>query len=216
MLDITKLLDEIKAFPYREVEILTPHTGLVEFVGLALGAKVTGPSGIYMEIPGTTIAFIERERNKKPIRAVEKGEVVALRAELTGRFMEAGVSLARIRHYLSKKEVLKIILNHVLFLFRAPERAKYYFTPEVDLKVKASGQKTVWVQDGMELFIVSRMKREVPLLYHGPEGVIYAVYFQNNVNVDTNDPLISVCPPEQFSLIEDLVARIQTEWKEQS
>ena len=80
--------------------------------------------------------------------------------------------------------------------------------------MKISGSRSVTVQDCMELFIVSRMKREVPLIYHGAEGVIYEVYFKQNENVDAGSPLIGVCPPDQIAQIEDVIARVQMDWTE--
>ncbi|GFM33446.1 biotin attachment protein [Desulfovibrio subterraneus] len=215
MLDITKLLEEIKASPYEELVITAPHTGVVSFAGLEEGARVIGPTGMWKEIPGTRLATIEREHNKKTIVATEKGIVSKVYRELEGAFVEAGTPLMQLRHYLSKDEVLGIILKKALFLFNAPERAKYYFAPDADKKIKASGPKAVTVHDGQELFIMSRMKREASLSYSGPEGVIYAVYFQHNENVDAGAPLIGVCPPDQVGLIEDVVIRVQTEWVEQ-
>ena len=120
----------------------------------------------------------------------------------------------RLRHFLSREEVVRLILKRALHLFRAPERAKYYFIPAVDIKIKVSGPKVVSVRDGEELFIMSRMKRETPLRYAGPEGVIYAVYFSHTQNVDAGQPLIGVCPPEMVSQVEEVVMRVQTEWKE--
>ena len=75
--------------------------------------------------------------------------VGSVRTELEGRFVEAGTQLAVIRHFLSKDEVIAAILQKVLFLFPAPERAKYYFIPSVDKKVKASGPRSVSVKPGM-------------------------------------------------------------------
>ena len=66
----------------------------------------------------------------------------------------------------------------------------------------------------MELFIVSRMKREKPLVYDGPEGIIYAVYFQHDQNVDQGAPLVGVCQESQTGLIEDVVNRVRTSWEE--
>ncbi|AGW15124.1 hypothetical protein [Megalodesulfovibrio gigas] len=215
MLDVTALLEEIKASPFEEVDILAPHTGVVSFPDIAPGAKVHGPRGTWKEVPGTTLATLERERNPKPIVAPQTGDLVWLATDMAGTFVEAGTPIARIRHYLSKEEVQQIILKQALHLFRAPDRAKYYFTPEVDLKIKASGPRSVTVYEGLELFIMSRMKREAPVSYQGPEGVIYAVYFQHNQNVDAGEPLVGVCPPEQLTLIEDVVVRVQTEWQEQ-
>lgn len=215
MLDVTRLLDEIKASPYEELEIVAPHTGVVTFGSLKLGNKVTGPYGTWKEQPGTLLATIERERNPKPINAVQTGEVCNVHSELEGTFVEAGTPLLTIRHFLSKEEVLRILLQQTLYLFLAPERAKYYFIPPVDTKIKVSGCRSVSVYEGMELFIVSRMKREMPLYYTGPEGIIYVVYFEHNQNVDIGLPLIGVCPSDQLQQIEEVVLRVQTEWQEQ-
>jgi hypothetical protein len=215
MLDITRLLEEIKASPYEEMVILAPHTGVLHFAELKEEARVTGPGGTWKERPGTLLATMVREHNERPITATQKGVVSEVRRELEGTFVEAGTPLVTLRHFLSKDEVLQRILRQALYLFSAPERAKYYFTPSVDLKVKVSGSRSVTVNEGMELFIVSRMKRETPLYYTGPEGVIYSVYFQHNENMDAGAPLIGVCPPDQLADIEDVVMRVQTEWEEQ-
>ena len=129
--------------------------------------------------------------------------------------MQAGTPLATIRHFLSKDEVLRVLLKQALHLFCAPERAKYYFVPQIDTKIKVSGCRSVSVYEGMELFIVSRMKREMPLYYTGPDGVIYTVYFNHNENVDAGSPLIGICPPDQLQQIEEVVLKVQTEWQEQ-
>lgn len=214
MLDVTKLLEEIKASPYEEIHITAPHSGVVTFAPLKEGDRVHAPMGTWKEKPGTLLATIERERNPRAIHAPEKGEVKVVHTELEGTFVEAGTPLVSIRHFLSKEEVLRVILKRALYLFTAPERAKYYFAPDVDKKIKASGPRAVTVSEGMELFIMSRMKREMPLNYTGPSGVIYAVYFQHNDNVDAGQPLIGICPPDQLPLIEDVVVRVQTEWAE--
>ena len=214
MIDISSLLESIKAEPFTEMPVRAPHTGVVHFEGLQPGERVTGPGGEWKEVPGTRIATITRENNPKPVAAVDKGVVQVLHTELEGAFVEAGTELGVLRHYLSRDEVVRMLLRESLSLFRAPERAKYYFVPEIDKKVKISGSRTVSVQDGMELFIASRMKREVPLCYSGPEGIIYEVYFKQNENVDTGSPLIGVCPPDQRTAIEDVIARVQMEWGE--
>lgn len=214
MLNVKEMLEELKASPYEEIEIVTPHTGVVEFVGLKPGDRVLGPGGKWNEKPGTLLANITREKNKKPICATQKGEVKDIVEGLQGQFVEAGVRLLTIRHFLSKEEVIARILKKALHLFCAPERAKYYFVPEVDAKIKAGGEQSVKLKDGMEMFIVSRMKRETPLSYSGPEGIIYAVYFQQGDNVDGGQPLIGVCQESQLTLIQDVVNRVQGEWEE--
>ena len=214
MLDVTKLLEEIKASPYEELLITAPHTGVVEFDRIEKSVRVIGPSGTWKEKPGTRLAVIERERNKKPIYAPQKGEVDEVYSQWEGKFVQAGTPLVKLRHFLSKDEVQEIILKRTLHPFYAQERAKYYFIPEIEKKINASGCRAVTVKDGMELFIMSRMKRETPVHYSGPEGIIYAVYFGYGENVDSGQPLIGVCPPDLLHVIEDVVLKVQTEWTE--
>ncbi|MBI9081277.1 MAG: biotin attachment protein [Pseudodesulfovibrio sp.] len=215
MLNIKELLDKVKASPYREIVIHAPHTGVVEFAGLKPGDRVQGLTGDYKEKPGTLLASLTREKNKKSITAPEQGQVENIRTELEGSFVEAGEPLVTIKHYLTRKEVIELVLQEALFLFRAPERAKFYFVPEVDQKLKVSGKRSVKVHEGMEFLIVSRMKRETPLAYSGPDGIIYSVYFGRGDTVDEGEPLIGVCPEDQLTVIQDVVARIQSEWEEE-
>ncbi len=214
MLHISEILEEIKATPYEDIPFLAPHTGKIAFEKLEIGAPVKGPSGEWKEIPGTCIATLTRENNPKKLCFWEKGTLVELNKDVDGAFIEAGTKLATIRHYLSKDEVVRRILQKTLFLFLAPERGKYYFVPEVDKKVKISGARTVTVHDGMELFILSRMKRETTLPYYGPQGVIFQVYMENNQNVDALAPLIGVCEPQSVDEMEEVIQRVTMEWEE--
>ena len=95
-----------------------------------------------------------------------------------------------------------------------PDGKTYSKIREVDKKIRAADAHSVMVRDGMELMIMSRMKREVPLHYSGPEGVIYAVYFKYNENIDAGAPLIGVCPQDQLPAIQDVIMRVRTEWTE--
>ena len=214
MIDVKQLLEEIKASPFEEIEVAAPHTGVVRFALKEPGGKVVGPSGSHLEKPGTVVAILERERNLKPVYAGIKGDLARVYAELDGAFVEAGTPLCLIRHFLTKSEAIDSILKKVLHLFYAPERAKYFFVPDIDKKIKALGVRNVKVRDGMELFIASRMKRERPVAYVGPEGQIYTVYFQYEQNVDTGQPLIGVCPESQVGLIADVVGKVQSDWEE--
>jgi hypothetical protein len=215
MLDISALLEEIKASPYEEIVVVAPHTGVVTFPdAIQEGVRVLGPTGTWKEKEGTVLAVLERECNPRSLFCPEKGEISQVRRELQGTFVEAGTELVRFRHFLSREEVQQIILRRALSLFCAPERAKYYFVPAVDIKIKVSGPKAVSVRDGEEIFIMSRMKREAPLRYTGPEGVMYAIYFAHHQNIDAGQPLIGVCPPDMVEQVEEVVMRVQTEWKE--
>lgn len=214
MVDISALLEEIKASPYRDIVISAPHTGTIQFAHAESGQIAHGPQGQWKEKPGTLLATLDRERNPKPIHAPEKGEIITLYKDLEGKFVEAGQPLAVLRHKLTRSEVETLILKQALSLFLAPERAKYYFTPEVDKKIRAADAHSVVVREGMDILIMSRMKREAPLRYSGPEGVIYAIYFQYNENMDAGDPLIGVCPKDSLSAVQDVIMRVQTEWRE--
>lgn len=214
MLNTKELLEDIKSSPYKVIEVKAPHTGTIEFAGLNPGDKVRGPAGEFKEKPGTTLVSITRENNTKTIHAPEAGEVLEIHENFANAFVEAGQVLMTIRHHLSRKEVIELILKKALFLFEAPERAKYYFAPELDKKLKVSGKRSVKVKNGMELFIVSRMKRETPLAYTGPDGLIYSVYFHRGDAVDPGQPLIGVCPGDQLTMIQEVVARVQSEWED--
>jgi hypothetical protein len=183
---------------------------------LTVDMRVEGPDGLWKEKLGTRLATIERERNPQPVTSPEKGRISHIRRELDGAFVQAGEELLRLRHYLSREEVLRNVLKQALHLFVAPERARYFFVPSVDIKIKVSGSRSITVREGDELFIMSRMKRETSLRYTGPEGVIYAVYFTHIRNVDAGQPLIGVCPPDLVGEIEAVVRRVQTEWQEES
>lgn len=214
MLNISSLLEEIKQTPFDEVEITSPWSGILTFADMEEGTNVSGPSGTWQEVPGTLLATVERERNPKPVRAPEKGRIKNIRRELDGAFIEAGTPLVTLQHFLTKQEVIQIILKKALYLFNAPERAKYYFAPDVDKQIKTHGHRSIKVTDGMDLFIMSRMKREAALNYTGPEGLIYSVYFSYNENISAGEPLIGVCPEELVPIVEDVVARVQAEWEE--
>lgn len=213
MLDIKELLREIKEAPYEEIIITAPHCGTVEIVVNKTGTRVCGVSGTWKEIPGTLLARIERENNKKQLHAPQKGEIIHI-ADLNGHFVEAGTELFRIRHFLTKEEVIQRILRQALHLFLAPEKGKYYFAPEIETKIKAKGCRSVLVRPGQEIFILSRMKRETLIQYQGPEGLIYTIYFEPNKSIERKAPLIGVCPEGELPVIREVVARIQTEWEE--
>lgn len=214
MIDVKELLRELREEPYEKIVIRAPHSGKVEFVASEPGVRVVGPGGTWREVPGTLLARLERERVKRPINAPQKGEVMSLGEVKNGQFVQAGQELMTIRHYLTREEVIARILRRSLSLFPAPEKGKYYFFPEVDIKIKTKGSQTVHVEDGMELFILSRMKRETSVRYAGPAGIIYAVYFETNDSVDRDAPLIGVCPENQLGQIQEVVSRVQSEWEE--
>ena len=214
MIDIVSLLDEIKNAPYKEITLSTPHSGHIEFVVRQAGVKVTGFTGEWNEKPGTLLAYLTREGNKKPIHAPEKGEVVMFHDINDHQFVQAGAPLLKIRHFLTKQEVIDIILKKALHLFNAPEKGKYYFVSAIDIKLKARGLGHVNIKQGDEVLIISRMKRETILTYEGPAGIIYTVYFNSNESVEAGVPLLGICPKNQVEKIKDVVNKIQMGWEE--
>jgi biotin carboxyl carrier protein len=215
VVDVKTLLQELREEPYEKIVIRAPHAGTVEFVSSTPGTRVVGPSGTWKEKPGTLLIRLEREKNKKPIYAPQKGEIMALADLKPGEFVQAGQELMTIRHYLTREEVIGRILRQSLFLFLAPEKGRYYFIPDVDIKIKTKGSQSVAVEEGLELFILSRMKRETAIRYTGPSGIIYAIYFDTNDSVERESPLIGVCPEDQLGQIQEVVSRVQSDWEEQ-
>ncbi|MFP4657580.1 MAG: biotin attachment protein [Desulfonatronovibrionaceae bacterium] len=214
MLDVKGLLDEIHREPYIEIVVKAMHTGYVDFVVRETGVRVLGWHGKWKNTPGTLLAKLRRENLEKPVYAPDKGEIIEFCAVKSGDFVQAGTPLLKIRHFLTRQEVLDIILKKALHLFNAPEKGKYYFVPAVDSKIKARGHQSVKVRDNDELFILSRMKRETIIPYQGQPGLIYTVYFTPDEVIDAGQPLIGVCPEEQLAEIQDVVNRVQAEWEE--
>lgn len=212
--NISELLQKIRENPYREIIITAPHSGNIEFVLKKTGSAVNGPSGKYKEKPGTLLAYLTRENNKKPIFAPEKGEISELAKLKDGDFVQAGTPLLKIKHYLTKKEVIELILQQTLFLFRAPEKGKYYFLPEIDKKIKTKGCQNVLLSPGEEVLILSRMKRETYISYEGPRGLIYIVYFKQGQSLNSGDILFGICPKEDLEKIKEVVIKVQSEWEE--
>ena len=63
------------------------------------------------------LAHLTREKNRKPILAPEKGAVEVVHTQHEGQFVEAGEPLLTIKHYLTRKEVIELILQEALYLF---------------------------------------------------------------------------------------------------
>ncbi len=66
---INQLLQSFRANPYRIFVVVTPHTGYLKEFLVKEGDEVRGPSGKWLEKPGTPLFVLERERNPKIIRA---------------------------------------------------------------------------------------------------------------------------------------------------
>ena len=162
---------------------------------------------------GTLIYTILRQGNLKNIYAPIDGEVVEILEKVDRQFVEAKTKIMSIKHTLSKEEVVNKVLERFLYIFKAPETARYHFTQELNKKIEQKGLQGIIINPGEEILIMSRMKRDIPLIYEGEPGIIYAVYFKSNVTIMQGMPLLGICPPGQVEFISKLVRKIQLEWE---
>lgn len=211
-IDFDEVLNKYRSDPYSYVDIHTIHTGKIRF-SVNEGDEVKAPSGEWNHIPGTLLYMLNRERNNKPIHSPITGVVSSLRKDLEGYFVEAGEKIITIRHPLKKREIIEIILRQVLYPFVAPERAKYFFSPDIQSRIDRYGQRGVTVKAGDEILTMSLMKRDIPVYYAGEPGLIHSVYFQPGVTVDQEEPLLGICGPDELPYIQKIITRIKAEWE---
>jgi hypothetical protein len=210
-INFDEIIDKYRSDPYEYEDVLTPHTGRVKFK-VNEGDEVDGPSGKWHHHPGTLLYILNRENNPKPMHSHITGEISFLREELEGHFVEAGEKLMTIKHPLKKREIIESILQKVLYLFPAPERAKYFFALDIQARIDKQDEKAVYIEPGEEIITMSLMKRDTPIYYTGEPGIIHSVYFKPGVSVDQGDALIGVCPKEKLPLIEKVIAYVKAEW----
>ncbi|MCD6213890.1 MAG: biotin attachment protein [Candidatus Desulfofervidus sp.] len=204
--DIDKIIAEYKQTPFEIYDVFTPHTGMVSLM-VKKGEKVNSGK------KGTLIYTILRQGNLKNIYAPIDGEVVEILEKVDRQFVEAKTKIMSIKHTLSKEEVVNKVLERFLYIFKAPETARYHFTQELNKKIEQKGLQGIIINPGEEILIMSRMKRDIPLIYEGEPGIIYAVYFKSNVTIMQGMPLLGICPPGQVEFISKLVRKIQLEWE---
>jgi acetyl/propionyl-CoA carboxylase alpha subunit len=207
-----EILNRYRSDPFHYVDIHAIHAGQVRYL-LEEGATVEGQSGEWKHIPGTRLYQITRERNAKVVTSQTNGTISALRKELDGEFVEAGEHLLTIRHPLKKKEIIESILQEVLIIFSAPERARYYFSLDIQSRIEQKGARSVFIQPGDEIITMSLMKRDTPVYYSGEAGIIHSVYFKPGDSVDQGTPLIGVCPKNKMPLIQKIITRVKAEWE---
>ncbi len=207
-----EIISRYRSDPYDYVDMFAIHTGKVRFL-VEENSEVEAPSGEWKHLPGTPLYEINRERNPKVVTSQTNGTVASIRHELDGRFVEAGEKLLTIRHPLKKKEIIEAILQEVLFLFEAPERARYYFAMDVQSRIDLKGARSVFIQPGDEIITMSLMKRDTPVFYTGEPGIIHSVYFKPGDSVDQGVPLIGVCAEEKLPLVQKVITRVKAEWE---
>jgi acetyl/propionyl-CoA carboxylase alpha subunit len=210
-IDFDQILSKYKSDPYGYVEVCAVHTGRVQFK-VVNGDEAHAPSGEWQHIPGTALYEINRERNPKMVNSQTSGTVMDIRSELDGQFVEAGEKLMTIRHPLKKKEIIEGILKDVLYLFPAPETAKYFFGLDIQSRIDKKGARSVSIENGDEIITMSLMKRDTPVYYTGEGGVIHSVYFKPGVSVRQGEPLIGVCSPEKLQLIQKIITKVKADW----
>lgn len=210
-LDLEELLNTGVLAPFEFIDVLAVHTGRV-VMKLAEGDQVFAPSGEWMQVPGTCLYEITRERNHKLIKAHCNGTVEKVYTEFDGQFVEAGETLMTIKHPLKKKEVVEQLLKDVLFLFPAPETASYFFAVDVQRQVDRKGARAVTIESGDEILTMSLMKRDTPVFYDGEKGVIHSVYFKQGVTVERGEPLIGICSPDKLPVIEKIITKVRADW----
>lgn len=210
-IDFDEIIAKYKTDPYHYVEVLAVHTGRVQFK-VVNGDEAHAPSGEWLQIPGTSLYEINRERNPKLVCAQINGSVMDIRTELDGQFVEAGEKLMTIRHPLKKKEIIEGILKDVLYLFPAPEAAKYFFSLDIQSRIDKKGARSVTIENGDEILTMSLMKRDTPVYYRGERGVIHSVYFKPGVSVQQGEPLIGVCAPDKLPLIQKIITKVKADW----
>jgi hypothetical protein len=211
-IDYDAILSDYRSDPYDYVDVYSPHTGKVNFA-VEKNAAVDGPSGKWHHIPGSLLYKITRERNPKEIHSHTNGVVSFIRSELEGDFVEAGEKLLTIKHPLRKREIIEGILQKVLYLFRAPEKAKYFFALDIQTRLEKHGDRGVSIETGEEIITMSLMKRDTPVYYDGAPGIIQSIYLRPGATVEQGEPLIGVCAPEQLPLIQQIITHVKAEWE---
>ncbi|MFH0808932.1 MAG: hypothetical protein V2A77_00445 [Pseudomonadota bacterium] len=210
-MDLEEIIERYKVDPYENFPMLTPHTGQVGFL-VREGAEAAGPSGPWRERPGSYLYSLLRQGNPKKVSAPTNGTVADLRTALEGEFVAAGTWLMTIKHPMTRQEVVQRVLQEVLYMFRAPEKAKYFFVPDLAAKMEKDKGK-VLVRHGEEILTMSRMKRDAPVIYDGQSGIIYASYISPNRSMSAGEPLLGICPPERLDYVRRLIQRINLEWE---
>jgi len=207
-----EILSRYRSDPYDYVDMHAVHAGQVRFL-VDDGDKVKGVSGKWQHIPGSSLYEITRERNPKVISSKTNGTVSYMNREAEGQFVESGAKLMTVRHPLKKKEIIESILQEVLYLFVAPERARYFFSMDVQSRIEQKGARSIFIKPGDEIITMSLMKRDTAVLYSGEPGILHSIYFKPGDSVDQGTALIGVCPEDKLAVVQKVITRVKAEWE---
>ena len=211
-IDFDQILSQYRSDPFEYIEVKTSHTGRLHFKANE-EVVVEGVTGEWQHIKGTLLFHLERERNVKPVHSTVIGVVSAVERSLDGQFVEAGEKVMTIRHPLKKREIIERILQNVLTLFPAPERAKYFFALDIQSRIDKYGERSISIRPGDEILTMSLMKRDTPVTYQGEPGIIHSVYFSPGETMDQGQPLIGICSENKLPLIQKIISRVKSEWE---
>jgi hypothetical protein len=209
---VNEILQKYKADPFGYIDSHTIHTGFIHFY-VKKDEEVAGYSGKWRHIPGTKLYSLHREGNDKPVFSRSSGVVYSLRDDLEGRFVEAGEKVITIRYPLKKREIIEEMLRQVLSPFKAPERAKYFFSLDIQSRIEKFGHRSVEVKPGDEILTMSLMKRDTPIYYQGEPGIIHSIYFQPGITMEQEEPLLGICPAAKMPVIQKVITRVKAEWE---
>ena len=207
-----EVISRYRSDPYDYVDMHAVHAGVVRFL-VENEAEVQGVSGEWKHVPGSPLYEITRERNPKVITSKTNGTVSYINTEANGEFVESGTKLMTIRHPLKKKEIIESILQEVLYLFAAPERARYYFSLDIQSRIDLKGARSIFIKPGDEIITMSLMKRDTPVLYRGAPGILHSVYFKPGDSLDQGTPLIGICPEDKLAVVQKIITRVKAEWE---
>ncbi len=207
-----EIINRYKSDPYDYVDIHAIHSGKIRFK-VDEGSEVEGPTGEWNHIKGTSLYEITRERNPKIVSSQTNGTISYIKNGVESQFVEAGEKLLTIRHPLKKKEIIEGILQEVLSIFPAPERARYYFALDIQARINKKGARSVFIRPGDEVVTMSLMKRDTPVHYDGEAGIIHSVYFKPGDSLKQGEPLMGICAKEKLPLIQKIITKVKADWE---
>jgi len=211
-INLNDLLRHYRSHTFEDYQVETPHTGVISYK-VEDGQTVEGPSGEWLQRPGTLLYIIEREKNVKKMHASWKGEVTGIRPDLEGHFVEAGEVVLSVRHRLDREEIIDRILTKVLTILRAPQQARYFLSSDISAKLEKRPEGKIAIEPGDEIVIMSLMKRDTVISYKEAPGVLYKVYFQSGDIVEQGSPLLGICPSDRLQYVQKVIQRIRTDWE---